>query len=231
METKRSYKRKVNLKNLNFLNKSSSGSKSFRWFLKVDQNIYKTANKSASIHINQTLLSSNRLKLSPWSFTHVFKRIETTTTHCMSKALRFLQITAEHRDCPFLTVYLTIKTSSQNISITLLQISLKLDEHRSGYWREKLLWTILEEQFPVPRNTAASKIGNGVISLLRQLRCHCNTDHNKCSSLSNTIGVAVFRNLCLSVWRHAKTWEVLTLKKCICDRTARVGEVANDNQW
>ena len=118
----------------------------------------------------------------------------------MSKALRFLQITAEHQDCPSFTVYLTIKTSSQNISITRSQISLKRDDHRSGYWRKKLLWTILEEQFPVPRNTAASKIGNGVISLLWQLRCHCNTDHNKCSSLSNTIVVAIFPNLCVSVW-------------------------------
>ena len=84
----------------------------------------------------------------------------------MSKALRFLQIMAKHQDCPFLTVFLAIKTSSQNISITLLQISLKLHEHRGGYWRKKLPQTILEEQFPVPRNTAASEIGNGVISLL-----------------------------------------------------------------
>ena len=122
----------------------------------------------------------------------------------MSKALRFLQTKAEHQDCPSFTVYLTIKTSSQNISITLLQISLKLHEHRGGYWRKKLLWTILEEQFPVPRNTAASKISNaGVISLLWQLRCHCNTDHNKCSSLSNTIVVAIFPILCLSVWRRS----------------------------
>ena len=44
----------------------------------------------------------------------------------MSKALRFLQITVEHHDCPFFTVFLTMKTSSQNISITLLQIALKL---------------------------------------------------------------------------------------------------------
>ena len=37
------------------------------------------------------LLSSNRLELSPRSFTHVFKKIETTMRwHCMSKALRFL---------------------------------------------------------------------------------------------------------------------------------------------
>ena len=88
---------------------------------------------------------------------------------------------------------------SQNISITLLQILLKLHEHRSGYWRKKLPWTILEEQFPVPRYTAASKIGNSVISLLWQLRCRCNPDRNKFSSLSNTTAVAIFPNLCL--WR------------------------------
>ena len=119
--------------------------------------------------------------------------------NCMSKALHFLQITAKQQYCPFFTVFLTIKTSSQNISITLLQISLKLHEHRGCYWRKKLPWTILEEQFPVPRNTAASKIGNGVISLLWQLRCHCNLDHNKFSSLSDTTVVAIFPNLCL--WR------------------------------
>ena len=75
----------------------------------------------------------------------------------------------------FFTVFLTIKTLSQNISITLLQISPKLHEHRGGYWRKKLPWTILEEQFPLRRYTAASKIGNSVISLLWQLRCRCNS--------------------------------------------------------
>ena len=84
----------------------------------------------------------------------------------MSKELRFLQITAEYRDCPFFTAFLTIKTLSQNISIKLLQISLKLHEHRGGCGRKKLPQTILEEQFPVPRNTAASEIGISVISLL-----------------------------------------------------------------
>ena len=121
--------------------------------------------------------------------------------NCMSKALRFLQITAKHQDCPFLTVLLAIKTSSQNISITLLQISLKLHEHRGRYWRKKLPWMILEEQFPVPRNTSVSKIGNSVISLLWQLQCHCNPDHNKFSPLSNTTVVAIFPNLCL--WRRS----------------------------
>ena len=58
----------------------------------------------------------------------------------MSKSLRFLQITAYHQDCPFFTIFLTIKTSSQNISITLLQISLKLNKHRGGYCSRERFW-------------------------------------------------------------------------------------------
>ena len=121
--------------------------------------------------------------------------------NCVSKALHFLQITAKQQYCPFFTVFLTIKTSSQNISITLLQISLKLHEHLGRYWRKKLPWTILEEQFVVPRYTAASKMGNSVISLLWQLRRRCNPDHNKFSPLSNTTVVAIFSTLCL--WRRS----------------------------
>ena len=121
--------------------------------------------------------------------------------NCMSKALHFLQITAEHPDYPFFAIFLTTKSLSQNFSITLLQISLKLNEHWGDYWREKLPWMILEEQFSVPRNNSVSKIGNSVISLLWQLRCHCNLDHNKFSSLSNTTVVAIFPKLCL--WRRS----------------------------
>ena len=120
---------------------------------------------------------------------------------CMSKALRFLQTTAKHQDWPFFTVFLTIKTLSQNISITVLQISLKTSWHRGGCWRKKLPWTIFEEQFPVPRYTAASKIGKSFISLLWQHRCRCNSDHNKFSSSSNTTLVAIFPKLCL--WRRS----------------------------
>ena len=98
-------------------------------------------------------------------------------------------------------MFLIIKTLSQNISIALLQISLKLHEHWGCYWKKKLPWMIFEEQFPVPRYTAASKIGNSVISLLWQLRCHCNPDHNKFSSLSNTTVVSIFPKLCL--WRRS----------------------------
>ena len=117
----------------------------------------------------------------------------------MSKALCLLQITVEHQDCPYFTVFVTIKTSSESISITLLQISLKLHERRGGYWRKKFRLTILEEQFSVPRNTTAIKIGNGVISLPRQLRCHCNPDHNKFSSLFNTAVMEISPNFCKKV--------------------------------
>ena len=37
----------------------------------------------------------------------------------MSKALRLVQITVQHQDCQFFTVFLTIKTSFQNISNAL----------------------------------------------------------------------------------------------------------------
>ena len=50
----------------------------------------------------------------------------------------------------------------------------------------------------MPRNTAASKKGNGDIS---SLRCHCNPDQNKFSSSSNTPVVVMFPNLCL--WRSS----------------------------
>ena len=55
----------------------------------------------------------------------------------MSKALCLVQITVEHQDCPSSTVFLAIKTSSQNISITLLQMSLKLHEHQERLLKEK----------------------------------------------------------------------------------------------
>ena len=48
----------------------------------------------------------------------------------MSKALRFQQIKPKHQDLPIFTAFLTIKNLSQNISITLLQIAIKIQEHR-----------------------------------------------------------------------------------------------------
>ena len=58
--------------------------------VKVDQNVYRTANFSASIHTctNQILLSSNPLELSPWSVRHILKTIETMWWTCMWKVFR-----------------------------------------------------------------------------------------------------------------------------------------------
>ena len=95
----------------------------------------------------------------------------------------------------------SIFESSCVICLVSVLEKLKLNEHRGCYWRKKLLWMIFEEQFPVPRYTVASKIGNSVISLLWQLRCLCNPDHDKFSSSSNTTVVPFFPKLCL--WRRS----------------------------
>ena len=55
----------------------------------------------------------------------------------MSKSLRFPQIAAKPQNCPFLTVFLTVKTSSQSISIKLLQIFLKLCKDQEDRIGEK----------------------------------------------------------------------------------------------
>ena len=168
----------------------------------MDRNVYKTANKSTSIHTNQILLSSSRLELYSLIFhTRFFKDLNYYEVKLYVKSASFSTDNGQTSRLFIFCCILSIKTSFQNISITLLQISLKLLEHRGCYWREKLPWMIFEEQFPVPRYTAASKIGNSVISLLWQLRCRCNPDHNKFSSLSNTTVVAIFPNLCL--WRRS----------------------------
>ena len=117
------------------------------------------------------------------------------------KSASFSTHNGKNQCCQFFYCISNHKTSSQTISITLLQISLKLHEHLGGHWRKKLLWRILEEQFPAPRYTAASKKGNSINSLLWQLRCRCNPDHDKFSSLSNTTVVAIFPKLCL--WRRS----------------------------
>ena len=68
----------MDLENLKFFKSLLSGIKIICLFVKVDQNVYKTANKSASLQNNQMLLSSNQLELSPRSFTYLFKKVETT---------------------------------------------------------------------------------------------------------------------------------------------------------
>ena len=121
-------------KNLNSFKKSIERFKIIRWFVKVDRNVYKTANKSVSIYTNEILLSILAIKqgyVSPRSFTHVVKKIKTTMRwNSRSKALRFLQITANNQDFPFLTVFL----------ITLLRFFLNFTNIEA---------TVLEKKAPV----------------------------------------------------------------------------------
>ena len=107
LETKRSYKRKVNLKTLKFLKNLSSGSKLIGLFAKADRNVCKTANKSASIHANQILLSSNRLAIGYLhNLSHTFlKRLKLLWGEIACQNASFSKETAEHQDCPFLTVF------------------------------------------------------------------------------------------------------------------------------
>ena len=147
----------------------------------------------------KVLVSINRLRLSPWSFTHAFKQIETTIKwNCISKASSFLQITAEQQDCPVFTVFLTTKLDSKISRQQSCRLRLNCTDIETLLeWT--LLWTILEKQFLVLRNKAASKTGNDVISLLWQLRCNCNPDYNKSSSSSNA-GRNFSKSLLLATW-------------------------------
>ena len=117
----------------------SSGLKIICQFVKVDQNVNKPLARALRyIIIKSSFLAIDR-DLSLRSFTHIFKEIVTTIrSKCMSKALCFLLITAKLQDYPFFTVFLIVKTPSQNISITLLKISLKSHEHRGCYCWKKL---------------------------------------------------------------------------------------------
>ena len=77
----------------------------------------------------------------------------------------------------------------------------------------------------MPRNTPARKIGNSVISLPCQLRCHCNPDRNKFSVLSNTIEVAIFPNcFVLGDVVYAQTLEVLTLSSHLKETVGQQGQ-------
>ena len=66
------------------------------------------------------------------------------------------------------------------------------------------------------RKATASKIDNDAISLLWQLRCYCNLDHNKFPSLFNTAVAAIFFQISVDGnVIYAQSQEVLSLKKPI----------------
>ena len=114
----------------------------------------------------------------------------------MSKALRFLQITARHQDFPFLTVFSIIKTFSK--------IS-------RPYWRKKGPVNDFV-RFPVPRITAEVKL------VIGSFRCYDNSDVIAALMMTNchlnTTVVAIFPNVCLPRCSLCSDL-VLTLENCI----------------
>ena len=122
---------------------------------------------------------------------------------CMSKALRFLQITAKQQDFPFLTVFLIIKTSFQNISITLFRFCLNFTNIKA---------TVLEKnapvndfvRFPVPRISAEVKL------VIGSFRCYDSS--NVIATLMvtnfhfNTTDVAIFQMFVYGDIVYAQTW-------------------------
>ena len=91
------------------------------------ERFHKTANKSASIHINQIPFSSNRLESISMIFHTRFEKDLASFSTDNSRISRF---------STFYHIY-NHKASSQNISITLKQISLKIHEHRGSHCRKK----------------------------------------------------------------------------------------------
>ena len=114
----------------------------------------------------------------------------------MSKALRFLQITARHQDFPFLTVFSIIKTFSK--------IS-------RPYWRKKAPVNDFV-RFPVPRIIAEVK------QVMGSFRCYDNSDVIAALMMTNchlnTTVVAIFPNVCLRR-RSLCSDLALTLENCI----------------
>ena len=78
-------------------------------------------------------------------------------------------------------------------------------------------------------HTAASKIGNGVISLLWQLRCHCNHNHYKFPFWSNTDVLVIFQILVNGDVIHAQNSEVLTLQNPIEPPSATNTTTSSEN--
>ena len=123
-----------------FLKKNlSSGLKIIRSFAKVDRNVYKTTNKSASIHTYQILLSKNRHHLSQVFLTRL--KLRTMRWSCMVKSASFSTDNGQTSRFSFFyrINFLTIKFSSQNISITLALTDSALTSRtsRRPYWRKK----------------------------------------------------------------------------------------------
>ena len=91
------------------------------------------------------------------------------------------------------------------------------------------------ERFPVPTNTAARKIGNGVIPSLWQLGRHWNPYHNKFSSPSNTTVLTPGNfSKSLFILKRRRYWPWITAPSHKCNNKLDcffAGNVANYGQF
>ena len=78
---------------------------------------------------------------------------------------------------------------------------------------EKALVKDFRKPFPVSRNTAASKIGNDVISLLWGSEVIATVIIKKISSLFYKAVVVIVQMFAYGNVVYAQTWEVMSLKK------------------
>ena len=129
----------------------SSGFQDIRSFIKAYQRL-SYLQKCQQEH--QNVSSSNPLLLCyPMTFLHtILKRIKMKSNR-ISNVVPFLLVMVFHQDCPLLTVFLSIKTSSQSISLTRYTRphahthahTLKLYEYWGSYLLNTVPWTILEK--------------------------------------------------------------------------------------
>ena len=151
------------------------------------------------INTNQILLCSNWPEPSSWSFSHTFvKRLKLLRGEIACQK-RFVF----YRKRPNIKIYLFLLCISYNKNFIPKYLDNALTD---SVLTSRISRRLLEEKAAVNdfvRTVPSEKymIGNGVISLLWELRCHCNPDHDKFTSLSNTTVVAIFSNVCL--WRRS----------------------------
>jgi len=90
-------------------------------FLPLAENIKKMDKLAPGEHYDIIVLDGTWRQAKDIFHKHVFRKVETILRWNLHFEKRFFfpNITAEHQDCPVLTVFLAMKTSSQNNSQTL----------------------------------------------------------------------------------------------------------------
>ena len=127
---------------------------------------------------------------------------------CISKALRFRQITAEHQDCLVLNVFSSQNSISYRFCLNFANIEAAIGgkSSRERFWK---------------KSSQCREIRLQVKKVIRSFGCYGNSD-----AIVTLINANVHHHL-IQLWRlffqifengdvfYAQTWEVLTLKNSI----------------